>query len=530
MGRSSKNKKAHRKSSRRKRSFSMLRQRDTPELQQARSLWAANRFPQSLALFQKAVRKDPRNRTALLDAARAFGARFEFEKAEKYLARVLEADGNNPDTLHLVGQSYRMIFRPQRAIECFELALSHDDSLQDSHLELAIALERRHQLDDAHAHIDACLKLQPDYTEARFVKARILARTGRYDESDDLFREIAAAADSHWLVKSQAWSEFARSQERQGDYDGAMSAVLKCKKLVKPRAEGIRHEADTSDRHLSNVCNLVSDEDVRLWMSSASSLGQQRIALLTGSPRSGTTLLEKMLDAHPDIVTSDERPVFPRYVYPAMLQVRHNRQLSPADLHAIPTPHLIDQRARYLRYIETALQESLGDRLLVDKNPSMLLLLPAFLRLFPEARFIIAIRDPRDVIVSCFFCYLPLNRISVNYLTLSDTVGRYCKDMTAWLRLRETIPGAFKEIRYEDVVDDFTAECREIIDFLEMDWDDAMSQYRARLESRDVNSPTYEQVIRPIYRSSIGRWRHYQRYVEPFLDRIQPFLQAFGYD
>lgn len=530
MAGSRKKKRRKSQASRTKRKTPTVSHQDMPELQQARSLWAANHFPQSLAVFEKAVRKEPNNRMALLDAARAFGARFEFEQAEKYLARILETDGGNPETVHLVGQSYRMIFRPEKALDCFHQALSRDDSLRDTHLELAILLERRHRLDEAFAHIDACLKLKPDYTEAKFVKARILRRTDQTDKSGDLLHEIAAANDSHWLVKSQAWSELAKAREKMGDYDGAMVAALECKRIVKSQAGPIRRESVKSYRHLRNVCESITAADIRKWTVNPSLFRHQRIALLTGSPRSGTTLLEKMLDAHSDIITSDERPVFPRYIYPSMLQVKQDRLLSPEDFHAIQPRHLIDQRTRYLRYIETALQESFGDRLLVDKNPSMLMLIPAFIRLFPECRFIISLRDPRDVILSCFLCYLPLNTVSVNYLTLSDTVDRFVNDMTLWLRLREMIPDAFKEVRYEDIVDDFPTKCREIMEFLDTDWDDAMLHYRERLESRDVNSPTYEEVTRPIYRSSIGRWRCYEKYLEPHLDRIASFVRAFAYD
>src|SRR5947209_15155739 len=89
---------------------------DVPELRQARALWATSRFDEAVALFEHAVRKYPQNLLALIDASRALGARFEIKKAEPLLDRLAKLGAHDPQLLHLAGQSYRMIFRPEKAI------------------------------------------------------------------------------------------------------------------------------------------------------------------------------------------------------------------------------------------------------------------------------------------------------------------------------------------------------------------------------------------------------------------------------
>src|ERR1044071_3609421 len=111
---------------------------DVPELQQARALWQLNRFDEALQLFEKAVRKYPQNLVALVDASRALGARFEITKAEAMLDRLIHLGTKNPKILHLAGQSYRMIFRPEKAIKCFESVLEVTREIQDPQLELAV--------------------------------------------------------------------------------------------------------------------------------------------------------------------------------------------------------------------------------------------------------------------------------------------------------------------------------------------------------------------------------------------------------
>jgi tetratricopeptide (TPR) repeat protein len=166
---------------------------DVPELQQARALWQIGRFDEAVDLFERAVRKYPQNLVALVDASRALGARFEITRAEVLLDRMVRLAANNPRLMHLAGQSYRMIFRPDKAIECFKRVLGLTKSLSDACLELAVLYERRHRVSEALALIEDCLRAEPDYLEAELFKARLLRRLKDSPAADTLFRKLAEA-------------------------------------------------------------------------------------------------------------------------------------------------------------------------------------------------------------------------------------------------------------------------------------------------------------------------------------------------
>src|SRR4030095_14268342 len=142
-----------------------------------------------------------------------------------------------------------------------------------------------------------------------------------------------------------------------------------------------------------------------------------------------------------------------------------------AALDAIPGERLAGQRERYLAYMAAALNQVIGDRVHLDKNPPFTLLIPAMFRLFPEIKLLVALRDPRDVVLSCFMQYLPLNTNSVWYLTLDRAAERYTVDMGVWLRLREILPASWLEVRYEDVVPNVEQQARRALDFLGLPWD-----------------------------------------------------------
>ena len=486
---------------------------------------------ESLELFELAVRKYPQNLLALVDASRALGARFELTKAEALLDRLIALAGRNAQALHLAGQSYRIIFRPEKALDCFRRALALTRNLPDAHLELAVQHERRHQLEEAFACIEACLQVQPDYLEAQLFKAQLLRRRKEEAASNELLRRLAGNERAHPMIRAQAWAEIAQTQDRDGDYEQAMQSMLQGKELLRPHAEPFLRESRAVVELLRTLAEAVTARDLERWAEAGKRFAPpRRLALLTSFPRSGTTLLEQILDSHPGLVSSDEREAFARDIFPAMWMTPSTPRPTLAALDAMPEELWARQRDRYLRYMEAALNEPIGERVHLDKNPPLTLLLPALLRLFPEMRVLIALRDPRDVVLSCFMQYLPLNTNSVSYLSLEAAAGRYAVDLGVWRRLRELLPGPWLEVRYEDTVRQLEREARRSLEFLSLPWDPQVLNYRERLQTKVVASPTYEAVASPLYTRAIGRWKNYARYMEPCLAHLEPLVTAFGYD
>src|SRR5437868_4478417 len=186
---------------------------DVPELRRARGLWQINRFDDALELFEKAVRLYPQNLVALIDASRALGARFEIPRAEAMLDRLMKVGAQRLDILLLAGQSYRMIFRPDRAVECFRRVLALTAELPDAYLELAILYERRHRVGEAFALVEDCLRAAPNYLEAELFKARLLRRMKDEVAAESLFRALATNTQAHPLVQAQAWAEIAQRHD-----------------------------------------------------------------------------------------------------------------------------------------------------------------------------------------------------------------------------------------------------------------------------------------------------------------------------
>ncbi len=128
-------------------------------------------------------------------------------------------------------------------------------------------------------------------------------------------------------------------------------------------------------------------------------------------------------------------------------------------------------RQNYFRAMDLSLGQPVGGRLLVDKNPSYTFLIPALIRIFPEIKLLIALRDPRDVVMSCFMQNLPLNQVGAACLTLNSTAEEYTALMTVWQTIKARMGNPYLEVRYEDMVEDLESVARRTLDFLGVTWD-----------------------------------------------------------
>jgi hypothetical protein len=245
-------------------------------------------------------------------------------------------------------------------------------------------------------------------------------------------------------------------------------------------------------------------------------------------------LLEQVLDSHPDVVSAEETEIFNDYAYTPLTR-DESGQSKEAYLLTIldqaKTAQLRMSRANYMRAMERILNRPVGQRLLIDKNPSLTFMIPGFARIYPEAKYLVALRDPRDVCLSCFMqCFWPLGQVSAAYLSLETTAKEYADLMSTWTVLAPLMRGRGLEVRYEDMVDDLETVSRRVIDFLGLPWDAAVLRFNEHAQKKVVRSPTYADVTKPVFKTAVGRWRHYEKYFGGCMEKLQPFLKAFGYE
>jgi tetratricopeptide (TPR) repeat protein len=500
-------------------------------LQAAEAAWRQKDFSQCLDSLQSAHRLAPSNTGILLQLGRIQGLRYDYAAAEHCFESALRIAPKKMEMLAAIADSCQNFRNPAVAGQFLRRAVELPDATPQICVKLAELCERLRRLPEATELVDRALALNPAFPAALLVRARLERLAGRLEAAEAGLRSFLTKPIADVWVHTQAWYELATVLDRQEQYDDAMAAFLNAKSILRPQAAPYLAELKVLRDRLKVMEANVSAEMLQRWLEDGPALvPARRLALLCGHARSGTTLLEQVLDAHPDIVSAEETDTF---LDDAFAPLRRN--LPPDSLmlpvmEAAGTPALQAARAGYFRSMELSLGSPVAGRLLVDKNPGHTFLIPAFIRIFPETKFLIALRDPRDVVMSCFMQAQLLNPVTAADLTLEGAVQDYADLMSAWRTLKPLLPGRYLEVRYEDMVADLESVARRTLEFLGVPWDDRVLGFDEHARKKMVRSPTYADVTQKVYTRARGRWRNYQKYLEPHLEKLEPFVKAFGYE
>ena len=159
-----------------------------------------------------------------------------------------------------------------------------------------------------------------------------------------------------------------------------------------------------------------------------------------------------------------------------------------------------------------------------------LLKVPLIHQLYPNAKFILALRHPMDTILSCWMQNFKLNQAMANMVDLDRIVDFYGIAMETFKICRVNYNLNVYEIRYEDLIKNFQKESEAVVQFLNLQWEPEMANYQdTALKRGRINTPSYSQVVQPIYKDAQYRWLKYQKYLEQFLGQVKPWISDFGY-
>ena len=286
--------------------------------QVAQRAWNDNLRYKTIPLLLEALRRDPTNPDILLNLATACGKQRYYEKAEQYLARVLELAPRKATIHRRVAQTYATIDRPERAVECYRrsLELNRDTSVTvPTLLELARLYERRHQLDDARAVVDEALQRDPGHEEAQLQQAILDRRRGKTAEAESKLRALVGDGSRSVPTRAQASYELAQLLDDQERFDEAFAALLAAKRFMKPAAAPFRQQNQETLVRNQELLDSLDKATYERWAGAAQNDSPYRFAVLTSHPRSGTTLVEQVLDSHDELKSADEFDVFSQWIH-----------------------------------------------------------------------------------------------------------------------------------------------------------------------------------------------------------------------
>lgn len=499
--------------------------------QEAADAWKRQEYQVTIEVLERASRLNSANARIHLDLGRAYGLRYDYAAAERCLEKAVRVAPHRAEVLAEAGRRCQEFGGYHMAKRYLERAAAENGAAPGVFVTLAELNERHARLEEANHWVERALAAEPAHPAAQLTRARLGRLAGNFEAAEATLRSLLSASFNDTGTRVRAWYELGNILDRQGRYDDAMAAFLEAKGLLRPTAAAPLQILQGIQARVREMEATISASVLERWFKAQDALlPARRLAVLCGHPRSGTTLLEQVLDAHPDIVSAEETHILHDEAYLPLSRGFPPEASVLEVLDSAPASALLQSRQNYFRFTEPFIGKPVGDKLLVDKNPALNVLIPAVVRIFPEASFLVAIRDPRDVCLSCFMQPLALNPVSSAYLSIEGTVTQYASVMGFWRSVLPKLSNPWLEIRYEDAVENLETASRRVLAFLKVEWNDEVLRFHEHARSKPLRSPSYADVTKPVFQRAVGRWRNYEKYLEPSLERLLPFLRAHGYE
>ena len=475
----------------------------------------------------------------------------------RFCFKAREQTPRHADLLYALGECYARLDRPREAVEAFDagLAVAQEARL---HFARALALEDLRELDAARSALEQAVKLEPAHAEALGTagfaggaagRCRIRPRSGRRALAIDPRHATARIALAHAALeqKDMATAEAQVSAlvqdpslgavnrayalslagdilDAQERFPEAFAAYAVVKGGATRRVCAANGGCGKRDPARAKAGGVFSPPPMpRFGARRDNGGGAHTHVFLVGFPRSGTTLLEQVLASHPDVMAMDERT--------CLMDSAAEFFGSNADLDRLAAmpDHALEpwRQAYWKRVAESGFTSS--KPVFIDKMPLNAVFLPLIAKLFPRAKILFALRDPRDVVLSCFRRRFAMNAGMYEFTSLETTTAYYGAVMRLIEVYRQKLALDLAETRHESLVTDFENEARRICDFLGLEFRDQMRAFARRAQGQNIDTPSGAQVARGLSSEGLAQWRRYAVPLSPALPWLAPFVTRFGY-
>ena len=480
-----------------------------------------------------------------------------YARAESTAAMAVKLSPESADALGAYGFCLAAMRKPQEAITYFDRALRIAPKWAPLHYNKVFAFECLGQMQAARRQYKTALGFDPNHSEACGQGAYLAALQGDWDEAREMAvrargidpRNVPAAlalsladieagrpaeieerlrfvVDSRQVdptTRATAHGILGDARHAQGDYGRAFESYTAKGDLLRGYFRPVQGQ-ETQLERVRRLAQYFSHADRAQWREASvpPPAPVRTHAFVLGFARSGTTLLEQVLAAHGAIESMDERDCF---------DASYPFTESNEALDRLAAMHGADLEPYRQDYWERA--RATGVRLdrdvFVDKVPLNSILLCLIAKLFPDAKIVFALRDPRDVVLSCFRQRFGMTQQIYELVTLQGAATYYDAVMSLVEAYRGALALDIRDLRYEDFVADFDSQCARLCQFLGVAYDPKMADFASAARARDVDTPSASQVVRGLYAQGAGQWRAYEKQMAEVMPLLEPWLKRFGY-
>jgi len=485
-------------------------------------------YERAVADLDAALGMTPGDPKLLVELGRCLLGAGDFPRAIQVSEAAIAGATGSAAAQYNLGCAQEFMGELDAAWPAYAKASEIDPSLVDATARLAGLAARRGDHAEAHALADKVLRRDPNNTLARLALALADVAQKDFIAAETQARAVLNTPGTPPQQRASAMGQLGDALDGQGRTEEAFSLYTQANGLLRTMfrqrfaGPGMEPGRQIAVR-LAHEFAAVAPEQWRATPPAPRDNDALGLAFIVGFPRSGTTLLAQILGSHPSVVTVEERPVLHESI------TRYSLRMDGlGDLAAISAETMARQRGYFWANLRARGIPTAG-RMIVDQTPLNTIQLPIIAKLFPEARIIFAVRDPRDVVLSCFRRMFAPNAYVYEFLTLNGSAHFYDEVMRLDRLYRAGLEQERLDIRNEDLIADFEARTRALCAFVGLEWNESMLNFSRRAKARRIATPSALQLRDGIRSDGVGHWRAYAEQLSPVLPVLDRWVAAFGY-
>ena len=463
---------------------------------------------ESLERIAKALRLQPNNARLLLQRAQCLLALGRAEQAREAVLCAQQSTPADPVLLDAIGTVFNRTNEQVRALAAYERAIAL--APKEPHFTFNRASVRRFlgDLEGAEQDYDRVISLKRDDYEAYLNRSELRIQTRERNHIQQL-QSLLAGGIPHWHGEVALQYAIAKEYEDLGEYERSFEHLKSGARL---RRAHLRYDVAND---ISTVEWIIRAYPQSVETTSRGDASQAAPIFIVGLPRSGSTLIERILGSHSKVRMCGELPQFALSVVSAATCGDHSAQLTREQL--VMQSALVDFAALGRDYLARVDDLGVRSACFTDKMPLNYLYCGLIRRALPNARIVHIRRHP---MAACYAIFKTLFQDGYPFSYDLQELGRY---YIAYRRLMhhwsETLPGGIHELQYEDLIADPLQQTRRLLEFCGLDWEDACADFHAN--AAPATTASAAQVRRPLYNTSVSQWRHYTTQLAPLQKQLQ---------
>ena len=459
--------------------------------------------------------------------------KYDFTHELKKLFKIINLDNSIIEKkrqflFFVQGQYFENQEKYSKAIKSYIKSISCDSSFLKSYIKIFDLYESTNNIIGLEKYIKLASKKFKDKEQLDVIllyKCLLLNRQKKYIDSETLINKnkikIKFKDNKKFLLKTLNIQ--IKNFENLNDYKQAFNIVRERNSLVANLDENKKYNKFVISNTLKNYKRFFTKSNFQTVKTKLKYQNDKNLVFLIGFPRSGTTLLDTILRSHSKIKVLEEQPY--------LLELRHNffknKNNDLTSLLEITQNEKDEIRSNYFDKIITKQNDK--DKIIIDKLPLSIIELGFIKFIFPKSKIIFSMRHPADVVISCYFSSFKINDAMVNFLQWKDTLYFYDQVLDLFEFYDKELELNYFLIKYENIVNNFEKYIKELISYLNLEYEKNLENFYITAQKRNkISTPSYDQVIQPLYTKSIGRWKNYSKYLN-FQSELKKWIDKYNY-